>query len=156
MTTLTEATEEQKRDLAKARAQYAELPMVEGWTGIADAVVQFTDVDDYTTFVAKFAVKDDDIIVHFYMPSELEKAPAAEQDLYWLKMFPVAVEAVAPEHFEATYPRLTVKYTEELKSWFLRARNYGHLLAPDRYVRKFLDRMDAGLDAAVSAHRAQI
>ena len=62
------------------------------------------------------------------------------------------LERVAPEHFQATQPRLVAKYTEDdgvgnsLDSWWFKAQGYGHVLDLDAYVMKFFEKMDGALD----------
>jgi hypothetical protein len=67
-------------------------------------------------------------------------------EVYWLNMFPTALNEVAQEHFKATSPRLVAKYTEELKSWWLRARGYDHLIDLDGFMGSFAEKLDRRLE----------
>lgn len=102
--------------------------------------LQFTQVDDYTTFRAEYAFDGPDIVFHFYLPE------ARKNDVnYWLSVFPSALDPVARTTFNATAPRLRAAYTEEMRSWWLRASRYEHI--PDRIglTRRFLERLDQTL-----------
>lgn len=69
---------------------------------------------------------------------------AALQD-YWVNKFPITLNEVAQDYFDATSPRLQAKYTAEIKSWWLRAQGYDHLLDVDSYSRRFLEKMNDAL-----------
>lgn len=69
---------------------------------------------------------------------------AALQD-YWINKFPITLNEVAQSHFDATAPRLQAKYTAEVKSWWLRAQGYDHLIDVDSYARRFLEKMNDAL-----------
>jgi hypothetical protein len=107
--------------------------------------LQFVQVTDYTTFRAEYALDGDDFVLHFF------KTPEHAKDVnYWLKGFPVALDAVAREHFQANQPRLVAAYTEEMESWWMRAHNYANVIDKDGYIRRFLDKLDQTLDTLTS------
>src|ERR1051325_4529578 len=68
---------------------------------LGNAIVKFTPVNDFTTFTAEYAMKDNDLVIHFYLPADL-RGPAN----YWMELFPKALDRVAQEHFMATKPRI--------------------------------------------------
>jgi hypothetical protein len=107
---------------------------------IANGVPVFKRVEDYTTFVAEYALKDNDIVVHFY-PGENNKVWA---------IFASHMDKVAQEHFSAMPPRLVAAFTEEMNSWWLRARGFGHLLDLDAFMTKFFDALDASIEESFS------
>ena len=96
----------------------------------------------YGTFAAEYALKDSDIVVHFYLPSGLPRE-------YWQTIFPSVLSDEAQDYFQASLPRLEAKYTGEFNSWWFRARGYGHVLDVDLYVVRFFDRLHACLQAAL-------
>jgi hypothetical protein len=108
--------------------------------------LQFTKVNKYVTFNAEYAFDGPDIVFHFYLP-ESQKYDVN----YWLSVFPSALDPVARTTFNATAPRLRAAYTEELRSWWLRANRYDHI--PDRtgLVMRFLERLDQTLTTVISA-----
>lgn len=120
---------------------------------VANAVPTFKDVS-FLGFKAQHAVIESDIVIHFFLPSgagNLEKASTKTQQewaTYWLDVFPYHLSAVAKEHFQADKPRLVAKYTEELKSWWFRARGYGNTLNPDGLVALFYSKLEAVLPPA--------
>lgn len=109
------------------------------------APLAFTEINDFTTFKAEYAFDGGDIILHFF-PS-----PEREGDThYWLQLFPAVLDPVAREVFDATAPRLTAAYTEEMDSWWLRARNYWHILDKEVLTLRFLEKLDQTLDTTIS------
>jgi len=112
---------------------------------IADGIPQFTQVPFYTTFRAEYALQDDNLIVHFFLPPELN----GQVGEYWTVRFPRALDLVARRYFSADRPRLTAKYTEELKSWWLRAMSYGHIVDFKGFVTGFFDELDHVLETTV-------
>ena len=116
----------------------------EEWTAgsIADCVPKFKDVNSFTTFRAEYALIDDNIVVHFFLPPDFRGTVS-----FWKDTFPTALASVAPEHFQAVQPRLVAAYTEEMKSWWLRARNYGHIIDLDAYMLKFFSDLDNEIDS---------
>lgn len=117
-----------------------------GVGGVKDAIIQFTKVNDYTTFDSEWAMVDDNIVFHFFMPTSHRVT-----EPYWLEVFAAALNEVAQSHFDATLPRLQAKYTEEVKSWWFKAQGYGHILDLPAYIDKFLESLDAKLDQPFDA-----
>jgi hypothetical protein len=146
----------------------------EAIANVGDGILQYKVVDDYTTFSVKYCLRGDDILVSFFPSPEfrrLAETPSPDPgnsaalmsfealeahckrewgagtlQSYWLTDFAMALNDVAQKHFNATYPRLQAKYTEELKSWWLRAQGFGHVIDYDALVHRFLELMDARLD----------
>lgn len=110
---------------------------------IAKGVPQFIRVEDYTTFVAEWMMQDGNIVVHFF---PLEGTLVS----YWTVDFPAALDRVAQEVFKATAPRLQAKYTEELRSWWLRALKYDHVISVSGLMETFFDSLDHALDQTAS------
>lgn len=117
-----------------------------GIGGVKEAVIQFTKVNDYTTFDSEWTMIDDNIVFHFFMP-----ASHRVTEPYWIEVFAAALNEVAQAHFDATLPRLQAKYTEEVKSWWFKAQGYGHILDMPAYIDKFLARLDTKLDEPFNA-----
>lgn len=116
---------------------------------ISDGVPKFDTVSDYTTFTAEYTLKDKDIVVHFFLPKDFRRSGQAAH-VYWTTTFAVALDSVAQEVFQATQPRLQAKYTEELNSWWLRARGYDHLIDTRKFMEKFFERLDEELERALA------
>lgn len=114
--------------------------------GLPEAVIQFTKVDNFTTFMAEYTYRDGDLVVHFFMSPEVKAEGQDTRLLYWLTSFPNALDTVAQSYFMAGAPRLAAKYTEELESWWFRARGYGHVLDTDTFALKFLQKLDEAID----------
>lgn len=121
--------------------------------GINQAVVRFTQVDDFTTFKAEYSWVEGDIIIHFFITSEMKKlntteegGPAIKQ--YWLHTFPLALDRALKEYFQADTPRVQAKYTPELASWWVRAQNYGDRIDPDLFVVSFFEALDQALESS--------
>lgn len=110
-------------------------------SAVQAAVPVFTPVPWYTTFTAEYAMIDGDIVLHFFAPTDLPNKAG------WKNTFADALVSVAPDYFQATAPRLVASYTEEMKSWWVRARGYDHLLDIDGYLQKFFTLLDAAIDA---------
>lgn len=113
---------------------------------IASGIPQLKTVDNYTTFKAEYALHDGNLVFHFYPPKSHSQRDVSS---YWTQVFPTVLDRVAQEVFEATAPRLQAKYTVEFQSWWLRALSYDHLVDVQAFVTRFLDALDAGLDALV-------
>lgn len=120
--------------------------------GIQDAVIKFTQIDDFTTFRAEYSWVDDNLIIHFFLTKEMvelnkteEGGPSVKQ--YWLNKFPHALERASKEYFQADSPRLTAKYTTELASWFFRAQGYADRLDPGLFAEKFFEHLDQVLES---------
>lgn len=107
--------------------------------------LNFTTVSDYTTFLAEFAFDGGDIILHFYRSPEM-----VSNSTYWLQLFPHFLSSVAQEVFDAADPRLVAAYTEEMDSWWFRARGYQHILDKQGFVLRFLEKLDQVLDTTIA------
>jgi hypothetical protein len=108
------------------------------------APLQFTKVEDYTSFTAEYAWDDGDLVFHFFRAPDHDAA-------YWLQKFPSALDPVARQAFKAGPPRLRAAYTDEMDSWWLRAKGYTHLVDKDAFVARFLQKLDQTLDTMSSA-----
>ncbi len=64
----------------------------------------------------------------------------------WVEVFPMVLSEVAKEHFKADFPRIMAKYTEELRSWWFKARGYSHSIDIDRFIESFAEKLDRRLD----------
>lgn len=109
---------------------------------VAQAVPKFTKVEDYTTFVAEYALQDGNIVIHFFLPADF-KGNAGN---YWAVNFPRALDATARSYFMADRPRLQAKYTPELQSWWFKANSYDHVVDIAGFIRGFFDALDAALE----------
>lgn len=122
---------------------------------VQDAVIQFTQVNDFTTFLAEYAIQDGSYILHFFPPKERYIHTGngryqihGEFLIRWQRLFPQVLSPTAEEYFQATQPRLQAAYTAEMFSWWLKAAGFAERLGPDAYIMKFLEKLDAALDAA--------
>jgi len=113
---------------------------------ISGAVPKFKMVDGFTTFKAEYALVDNNLVIHFFGTPEhpVDSRPSNIQ--YWEQRFPDVLNVVGQDYFQATAPRLTAKYTEELKSWFFKAQGYEHILDIDAFVMLFFDLLDVQLE----------
>lgn len=129
-------------DEGRATRAVGEMSSGEGpsLTSVMDAVPKFTRVDDFTTFSAEYTLQNGDIVIHFF-PTNDRVSTA-----YWTKRFPAVLDRVAQVYFEATSPRLQAKYTEELSSWWFRARSYSHVIDFRGLVWGFLEELDRELE----------
>jgi hypothetical protein len=135
------------------------------------AAVQFTVVDDYTTFYAEYAFVENDIVVHFFLPTEALVARTGQQPdssairdqwarhfvendtvlhRYWFEIFPASLERVATSVFLAGPPRLVAAYTEEVASWWFKAAKFC-ILKPEELIKTLFVKLDQDLDAAGAA-----
>lgn len=114
---------------------------------LPNAIPEFTSVK-YESFTAEWGKVGDDVQIKFYLPKhaklETPEARKAWMD-YWLNRFPLKLDPVAREYFEAEYPRLVVKWTEELQSWWFRGGGYGRLLDVEGYLRGFFEKLNEAL-----------
>ena len=106
----------------------------------------------FPSFNAEHSVIEGDIIIHFYLPKHAKQHlkgdnnPAEQQWMeYWLKKFPSVLDPVARKYFDAEYPRLQVKYTKEVASWWFKGQGYDKLIDPAKFVREFLVKLDSAL-----------
>lgn len=116
---------------------------------VAGAVPVFTKVEDYTTFFAEYAIIDNDIVLHFFYSKEIAEMSEAERDSYWLGSFPAVLSPVSEAYFKATRPRIAAKYIPEMTSWWMRCNGFASRLGIDDYVKRFLEKLDESLEAAV-------
>lgn len=122
---------------------------------VGEAVIKFTEVTDFTTFLAEYAIQGDAYILHFFPPKERYVHTGngryqvhGEFLIRWQRMFPQVLSPVAEEYFQATQPRLQAAYTAEMFSWWFKATGFAERLDPPAYIMKFLEKLDAALDAA--------
>lgn len=108
------------------------------------APIQFTTVDDVTTFRAEYAVTGDDLTFHFFPPA---KVPADDRT-YWTSLFPMVLEIVAKDFFKADYPRLQARRVDEFEidSWWFRAFGFATGIDPAALAHRFLRALDVALD----------
>lgn len=121
---------------------------------VKDAVIQFKQVQAFTTFIAEYAVQDGAYILHFFPPRERyihtgngRYQVHGEFLIRWQRSFPAVLSPVAEEYFQATQPRLQAAYTAEMFSWWLKAAGFAERLDPDAYIMRFFEKLDAALDA---------
>jgi hypothetical protein len=116
-------------------------------TGAGVTAITFTKSEEFTTFIAEYTIKDDDLVFHFFLTPELDKEPKdGPVAVYWMRTFPLTLDKAAQNFFRATAPRLQAKYTVELQSWWLRAQGFGTNLDPDALAMRFLHELDKALD----------
>lgn len=117
-------------------------------SAVQAAVPVFKQQKGFTTFTAEYALVEGAIVIHFFPPYDRQ---VTQQ--YWRSDFADVLVQIAPEYFNATAPRLVASYTEEMKSWWVRAKDFDHILALDGYVYRFLELMDVALDAKLNTDR---
>jgi hypothetical protein len=137
-------------DVDNATAESMLRSQPDAFGNIAESVPKFTKVDDFTTFAAEYCRIDDNIVIHFFHPEDMEYT-----ERYWLDVFPGVLDSVAREYFNADTPRLVAKYTEELRSWWFRANSYDHVIDVDYFVRRFFEKMDQALEPSAPATKTQ-
>lgn len=138
----------------KEAAGGVDMPVLIG--SVKEAVVNFTRVDKFTTFLAEFAVVGDDLVFHFFPPREKYVSVPGTDKLrvdhsflpLWQRKFPEVLSPVAESYFRATKPRLVAQYAPEFTSWWMRAGGFAQRLDPAGYSTLFLSTLDAALDAA--------
>ena len=143
-------------ELAEAERKQAggkEAPELIG--NVKNAVINFTQVKDYTTFLAEWAVVDGAYVLHFFPPRERYVHTGngryqvhGEFLVKWQRVFPAILSPVAEEYFGATYPRLQAVYTAEMLSWWFKAAGMAERFDAAGFISKFLEKLDAALDAA--------
>ena len=114
---------------------------------IANAVPKFKEVDCYS-FKAEWALVGEDIQVKFYLPKHSTVSTAEARQVwmkYWIERFPAKLDIVARAYFEAEYPRLVVKWTDEFASWWFRASSYAYLLDTGLFLQPFFEKLDQAL-----------
>jgi len=121
---------------------------------VSNATVKFTQVEDYTTFLAEYAFIDGDIVVHLFPPIEQyvktdNGARLLEEHLLrWQRSFPLVLSPVAEKYFAATRPVLMAQYVPEMTSWYFKAGGFARTLSPKELVLGFFARLDEAVDAA--------
>ena len=119
-----------------------------------NSIVEFTKVEDYTTFLAEFAFVDRDIVLHFFPPREAyvvagEKLRVVDSYLLWFqRRFPEVLSPVAEEYFQATKPVVVAQYVPEMTSWWMRCGGFAARLEPEAFIRKFFALLDQRIDAS--------
>ncbi len=120
---------------------------------VENAVIQFTPVESYTTFIAEYAVQGGDYIVHFFPPNSQyvfannHRKVSGPFLVKWQRTFPQILSPCAEHYFGATQPRLQAAYTAEMFSWWLRANGFALRLDPGGFITRFFDKLDSDLDA---------
>lgn len=124
---------------------------------VPDAVVKFTKVEGYTTFLAEYAAVDGNFIIHFFPPMEaftpVGGKPVLNRDfmLWWQSKFPEILSPAAEDYFKATLPTLQAQYVPEMQSWWMRAGGFARRLGASAFVEGFFASLDQRIDAASSA-----
>jgi hypothetical protein len=113
-------------------------------------VLEFTKIEQFTTFRAEFAFDGDDIVFHFFLPPELvPHTNTREVRKYWLETFPKVFEPVVIDVFKVQPPRIQAKYISDmdLDSWWFRAFGFASTLSPDALCAKLCETLDQALEA---------
>ncbi len=100
-------------------------------------VLQFTRCTDYNTFTAEWAVRDKDLVFHFFTTKEQPR---------WSVFFAPSLDKVAQSFFNAGSERLMAVFTDEVNSWMLLARGFAVVGNPAARAEKFFAELDAELD----------
>jgi hypothetical protein len=136
--------------------------------GVGSIPLKFTRVTRFTTFFVEYAIKDGDIVVHFFPSEEAHKSQNART--YWFDTFPLVLDKVACASFGVQAPRLEAGFVEvgtpsptlpgmepvwfdaykgaAMPSWWLVAHGFMHVIDPDALVDRFFSALDSALDAA--------
>jgi hypothetical protein len=114
-----------------------------------EAIPKF-DRRELLSFTAEYTKRGDDVIIHFYLPQRASLAPETKAKWmeYWMKAFPAKLEPTVREYFEADYPRLVAKYTEEATSWWFKAQGFGHILDLGAYLDGLFAKLDEALQSS--------
>lgn len=113
--------------------------------------MQFIKVSTYTTFEAEYAIDDNDIVFHFFLPPELANQSRSKNiKKYWLETFPQKLEPVVYAVFKAQFPRVQASHIEELglDSWWLKAYGFATVLAPESLCALLFSELDKALDTS--------
>lgn len=121
------------------------------FTDLERAVPTFVETKT-KSFIAKHTVIQNDLVIQFFLPAHAEqgvKTPEGRKAWmdYWLQTFPPKLDVTARTFFEAESPRIMAKYTEEVASWWFKAQGFGMVTDPAALVAKFLQQLDAALQA---------
>lgn len=116
---------------------------------------RFLKVTAFTTFDAEYAVIEDDLVFHFFRSPEVRGRP--DSDRYWHESFPAALDQQAQSYFKADQSRLSAAYTQEVDSWWLKAKGFRAVaegtglasLDPEASVGTFVARFFEILDQAL-------
>ncbi len=121
---------------------------------LKDGVPEF-EKEEYYSFRAQHALVEGNLIIQFFLPAQAkpyikgDNNPAEQQWMaYWLKAFPAQLDPLAREYFDAEYPRLQVKYTEEVASWWFKGQGYDNLIDLKKFVHDFLVKLNSALQAS--------
>jgi hypothetical protein len=133
-----------------------------------EPAVEFTKDVSKTTFSVEYGLRGPDLVFHFFLPPELlgakgkltedEAASLASRALsqpsvyqYWVQHFAAVLDPTARSYFQADSPRLTAAYTQEVSSWWLRAKSFDHLLDVPGFAAGFFQALDDALDPLLPA-----
>ena len=117
--------------------------------GVADAVPKFAK-DSFYSFKVEHTVIGRDFVIHFFLPEHAEEHLNSLEGKqawlkYWTDRFPATLDAVAQSFFGEGPPRVTAKYTQEVASWWLRARGFADGISPGDLLKRFFEELDAAL-----------
>jgi len=56
----------------------------------------------------------------------------------WKSRFPVVLEKVAVDKFNASYPKVQAEYIREFDSWWMKASDFGWIIDKDKFVKDFV------------------
>ncbi len=120
-------------------------------TALGESAPQFTEFA-CRSFRAQHAVRDQDLVIQFFVPKHAVAAldtpnGRVEWMKYWQTRFPEVLSPTAQRVFEADYPRILAKYTEELLSWWFKARGFGLVTDPNALAHHFYEELDKALQA---------
>jgi hypothetical protein len=124
---------EAKRYLGEAEEMSAD--------GVRSAIPKFSPYSG-PMFRAEHAIIGKDLVYHFYV---VEQEDPEALDSWFRNTFAAALDAVAQEYFQAGQPRLQAKYTQEMQSWWLRARGFGDGVDPEARVRGLYQKLEEHL-----------
>jgi hypothetical protein len=145
-------------DIAEQERQAAggkDVPIAVG--NVLNAMVKFTQVEIYTTFLAEYAFVDGNIVVHFFPAKEAyvevggRHRVTEEALLHWQRVFPAVLSPTAEAYFHATLPIISAQYIPEMTSWYFRAGGFARRLQPEEFILRFFERLDDALDRVSSA-----
>lgn len=139
-----------------------------GTGGSAAEPVRFIPYDG-TLFRAEHALRDGQLVFHFYKPAgslafwdvlHVQGSLRTTNFLtaYWNVRFPDALDHCARSHFRAEHPRLVASHVQEadkevefngtvlpLDSWWMVAKGFGSLPLLDEMVARFYRVLEEGL-----------
>lgn len=115
---------------------------------LRDAVVKLEPFNCYS-FRAEYTFRNDDVVVHFYVPERAHALDTAEARrawmTYWQTRFPSKLSDVSQEFFKAGPDRLEADYTAEVASWWFRAKGFATATNPKMLVHRFFEKLDEAL-----------